>query len=186
MVLGFAALAAGGALFASSRTWIHLSAVRPAPFGPVRVDVAGRTEFPALFGLAIVALITVVLVLVTAGWGRRLLGLLLGVVGVSVAWYGIQGFSAPGSARQLQLLHGRSTGISGSRVASEIAVWPALSVACGVLLALAGVAVTVRAGRWGMPLSTRYSAPVEAAQSADPWRSLDRGEDPTIPDASIE
>jgi hypothetical protein len=61
-------------------------------------------------------------------------------------------------------------------------VWPELTlVAAGVLVAT-GVLLVVRAGHWKVGFSARYAAPAAVAESHDPWRRLDRGEDPTISD----
>jgi hypothetical protein len=181
-VLGLAALAAGGVLFASSRVWLTLTAARLAPFSPIVLAVRGRGLYPALFGLAVVALISIVLIVVTAGWGRRALGVLLIVLGLSSSWYGVRGLSAPRSPRIVELVGAHATGTPGFVLVDKDPLWPVLTIGLGLVIALAGVLVVVRAARWSGGLSGKYSAPAEAAQSDDPWRSLDRGEDPTISD----
>jgi hypothetical protein len=181
-VLGVGVLAAGGVLFASSRVWLTLTATRPAPFSPIVLAVRGRGLYPAVFGLAVVVLISVVLIAVTAGWGRRALGVLLIVLGLSSSWYGIRGLSAPGAPRIVELLGARATGTRGFVLVDKNPLWPVLTTGLGLVIALAGVLVVVRAARWSGGLSSKYSAPAEAARSDDPWRSLDRGEDPTISD----
>ena len=65
-----------------------------------------------------------------------------------------------------------------------VAQWPLLTVACGVLIALAGALTVVFAPRWSA-MATRYEAPTAAARRDGPatdialWTALDRGEDPT-------
>jgi hypothetical protein len=181
-ILGLAVVAAGGLLLSSGRAWLRVSAVRPAPFAPVLAEVSGHNEFPALSGLAIVALIVAVLILVTAGWGRVVLGLMLALIGLSTAWYAAKGLSTPGPARLRELL-GQRTGadsvVAGARL---VRIWPLLSLVLSVVLAAAGIAVLARARHWQMGLSAKYDAPADAALSDDPWRVMDRGEDPTISD----
>ncbi|HEX4728542.1 MAG TPA: Trp biosynthesis-associated membrane protein, partial [Jatrophihabitans sp.] len=81
-------------------------------------------------------------------------------------------------------------GLLGSRLSQQAgplrlayrSAWPIGTVIGAVLVLMAGMLVLVRGASWQMGLSSRYAAPAEAAKSDDPWRSLDRGEDPTISD----
>ncbi len=181
-VLLLLALGGGGAVFFASRTWLSVDEPRLAPFGPLHVDFDGRALSPALNGLAIVALITAVLVLVTGGWARRALGVLLVVVAVSAGWYAIRGRQAPSAARVRELLGSRLSQQAGP-LQVQAHPWLAWStLLCAGLLLLAGLMLVVRAGRWQVGLSDKYNAPAESAKSYDPWRRLDRGEDPTITD----
>jgi hypothetical protein len=171
----------GGLVLTSGRAWFDVTVARQAPFGPLLVDISGRKLFPALNGLAIVAVLIAVLVLVTKGWARRLLGVLLLVVGCWSGWYAIRGVGKHYSS--LAGLLGDQLSLStGTPQVAYHPVWAYLSVLCAVLLVLAAVGLIARAGRWQFGLSAKYAAPVEVAKSDDPWRSLDRGEDPTILD----
>jgi hypothetical protein len=180
-VLGAVLVAAGGILLAVSQPWLRVTVNRPAPFPPVVADITGRTEFSGLPGLAVVALIIPLLVLISGGWARRVLGVLLAIVGASCAWDGVRGLRLPGTSRLVELAAGTRTGASIGAVHRHLA-WPLVTVVCGSLVLLAGIAVLMRADRWKIGLSRRYSAPAELARSEDAWRSLDRGEDPTIDD----
>jgi len=181
-VLGVAALASLVILFASSRSWLEATVARRPPFGPLRVDLTGRTEFPALTGLAVVALLGVVLVLVTGGVVRRLLGVLLVVAGGWCCGYAASGLATPGPARLAELLGDRLAQSAGLTELQRHPVWAALTMSAAGLLVLCGLLVVVRAGRWRFGLSARYAAPAAVAESGDPWRRLDRGEDPTVSD----
>lgn len=176
------AVGAGGIVFTSSQQWLRLHAARQPPFGPVSLGVSGRTEFPALNGLAVVALVTAVLVLVTGGWARRALGLLLVAAGVGSFWYGLRGLSTPNASRLSELLRDRLSQTTGTIDVDRHPVWPTLTLVLAAVVTLAGLAVLVRAAAWRAGLSSRYAAPAEVATSGDPWRRLDRGEDPTMPD----
>ena len=181
-VLGLAALAGLSILFTSSRSWLGVTAGRRPPFGPLRVELTGRDQYPALSGLAVVALLSVVLVLVTGGVVRRLLGVLLALAGGWAAWYAGSGISRPGTARVTELLGDRLAQGSGTFELRQHSHWPVLTLLAAALLAVCGLVLAVRAGRWQLGMSARYAAPAAAAESGDPWRRLDRGEDPTVAD----
>jgi hypothetical protein len=181
-VLGVAVVAGLGIVWTSSRSWLRVDAARLAPFGPVQLDVSGRTEFPALNGLALVALLIAVLVLVTGGWVRRVLGLLMVLVGSSAGWFGGRGLAQPGPVRVRELLADRLSQSTGTIVVHRGLLWAELTMLFAAVLVLAGLALLLRAGGWRAGLSAKYAAPAVVAESADPWRRLDRGEDPTISD----
>jgi hypothetical protein len=181
-VLGLAALASLAILFTTSRSWLGITVARRPPFGPLRVQLTGRAEYPALTGLAVVALLSVVLVLVTGGVVRRVLGVLLVVAGGWSCGYAASGLVSPGAARLAELLGDRLAQSSGPAQLQRHPVWAALTLLAAVLLVLCGLVVVVRAGRWKLGLSARYATPAAVAESGDPWRRLDRGEDPTVAD----
>jgi uncharacterized membrane protein (TIGR02234 family) len=181
----FASLAltmAGGLimLVCAGREWYSVTVPRQAPFAAVRTALSGHQLFPALTGLAVVAIIGAVLVLVTGGWVRRLLGGLLSLVAILTGWYAVRGLRRPSDARVRTLLGDRLSQRAGGTGLAGHPYWPVLSLLGSVLLLLAGLALLARAGSWRSGLSSRYAAPAEAADSGDPWRQLDRGEDPTI------
>ncbi len=181
-VLGLAALAGAVILFAASRSWQTVTIERRPPFGPLQVELTGRALYPALSGLAVVALLSVALVLVTGGLLRRLLGGLLVLVGASACGYAGSGLTTPGPARLARLLGDRLAQSSGLPLLQRHPVWVVLTLLAAALLVLCGLLLAVRAGRWQLGLSARYAAPAAVAESADPWRRLDRGEDPTVSD----
>jgi uncharacterized membrane protein (TIGR02234 family) len=181
-VLGVAALAALAILFAASRPWLVVTVVRRPPFGPLRVELTGRAEYPALTGLAVVALLGVVLVLVTGGVARRVLGGLLALAGGWSCGYAASGLARPGPDRLERLLGDRLAQSTGLAELHRHPVWAASTLLAAGLLLLCGLVVVARAGRWQLGLSARYAAPAAVAESGDPWRRLDRGEDPTVSD----
>jgi hypothetical protein len=181
-VLVLIVIGGGGALFAASRVWLNLTQIRPAPFGPLIVHVHGRAEFGALSGLAVVTLLAGVLTLVTGRWARIALGVLLAVVALTTGWYGLKGFATPDATRISDLIGGSAKAGTSPILVTRKAVWPAITSVCAVMSLLAAIALIVRAPRWPAGLSAKYEAPAEVAKSDDPWRSLDRGEDPTIAD----
>ncbi|MDQ1742256.1 MAG: hypothetical protein QOE23_595, partial [Pseudonocardiales bacterium] len=90
-VLGLAALAAAAILITAGRPWLAVTVPRRPPFGPLRVPLTGHAQYPALTGLAVVALLCVVLVLVTGPVVRRVLGVLLVPAGGWAAGYAVSG-----------------------------------------------------------------------------------------------
>lgn len=181
-VLGAATLAGVLILFAASRSWLTVTVGRRPPFGPLRVELTGRAQYPALTGLAVVALLCVLLVLVTGGLLRRVLGVLLVLAGSWAAGYAGGGLAAPGPARLAGLLGDRLAQSSGLTELHRHPFWAGLTLLAAVLLVLCGLALAARASRWQLGMSARYAAPAAAAESTDPWRRLDRGEDPTVSD----
>ena len=181
-VLGLAALAGLAMLFTGSRSWLSVTVGRRPPFGPLAVELTGRAEYPALTGLAVVALLGVVLVPITGGTVRRVLGGLLVLAGGWSGGYAGAGLGRPGPARLAELLGDRLSQSSGLPRLERHPVWPVSTLVAAVLLVVCGVLVAARAGRWQPGLSARYAAPAAAAESGDPWRRLDRGEDPTVAD----
>ncbi|WP_184540172.1 Trp biosynthesis-associated membrane protein [Micromonospora polyrhachis] len=176
---------AGLAVFAATRIWAVEVTARPAPLPSVRVTRTGGELLPWLPALAVVGLAGAGAVLATRGMGRRLVGVLLLLVGLAVAVGG--GYGVAGLAHE-----------------DTTVGWPALCVLGGVL-ALAGGAVTVlRGGSWPVMgaryerRSTRENSPVQdgsaagsmaandgkgpvvARRTVAAWDALDRGEDPTV------
>jgi uncharacterized membrane protein (TIGR02234 family) len=174
----------GGAvmLFAAGRGWASATVPRQPPFGALRLEFTGRTLYPALTGLAVVALIAAVLVLVLGGWLRRVLGGLLVLLAGWSGWYAWHGTGRPSSGRVLQLAGNRLSQPAGPPVVRSEPIWAWLALAGSACLLVAALVLLVRSGGWRIGLSGRYAAPAEAAAGSDPWRQLDRGEDPTISD----
>ncbi|PWR05068.1 Trp biosynthesis protein [Micromonospora acroterricola] len=170
---------AGLAFWAATRSWSVELTVRPAPLPPVRDARSGAGLLPWLPALALVTLAGGGAVLATRGRLRRLLGVLLGVLGLAVAAGGGYGLVAD---------------LDGA-VSRQ---WPALCLLGGLLAAAGGGWTAWRGGGWPA-MGARYERPTRtAAQSApaaaeparpagpmagrrttEAWDALDRGEDPT-------
>jgi len=150
-----ALLGAGGMLLASSQTWQRVRTVRGAPFPDLVDDIAGRERFPALFPVAIVAILGVFVVLVTAPRLRWAVGLLLAACGLAGLGYGVRGLSG-------------------------LTAWPIVSGVSGLVLLGCALGIVTTAHRWSSGLSRKYDAPAKATTADDAWHALDRGDDPTI------
>ncbi|MGI5519556.1 Trp biosynthesis-associated membrane protein [Micromonospora sp. CA-259024] len=170
---------AGLALWAATRSWSIELTVRPAPLPPVRETRSGAALLPWLPALALVTLAGGGAVLATRGRLRRVLGVLLGALGLAVAAGGGYGLVAD---------------IDGA-VSRQ---WPVLCLLGGLLAAAGGSWTALRGGDWPA-MGARYerparttpptasapgdpagpSAPLAGRRTTEAWDALDRGEDPT-------
>jgi uncharacterized membrane protein (TIGR02234 family) len=150
------------------------------------LHVSGRTLDAAPTALALVALAGVVAVLATRGVIRRVVGIVLGLSGAALVWRAIASFDAVsvGRARALVRDHHATVDLSNAIPHVEAHVlWPALTLACGVAVAVAGAVVAWRGHTWQV-MSARYEAAPSPADDASKaaanlWTALDRGDDPT-------
>ncbi len=179
-------IGAGGALLVALRTWQVVTTRRAAPLPDDVLRVSGRTIDSASTAFALVALAGVVAVLATRGVIRRLVGLLVALAGAGLVWRAIVSWDAVGVDRARSLIADRHRTLTlGDGVVPAVTVhtvWPALSLACGVLVAVAGGLVAWRGQRW-QAMSSRYETPASEADpakaAASMWTAFDRGEDPT-------
>jgi hypothetical protein len=106
--------------------------------------------------LGAVVLLGTVVVTVTRSLGRRLAGAVVVLAGVAVGSVSVTA-DAPWSGWRLAALAGAVLGV------------------------LAGSLAAARGPRWAV-MSERYDAPSASrpAHESDPWRALDRGDDPTL------
>ena len=176
VVLGLAG--AGLATVSSAQVWARAQATEPA----LRtVEARGGEVAPVALPLALVALASWGAVLVLRRRGRRVVATLglLAALGVALAVV-LRAHEAAGVATGL--LPESQDGITSTTTA-----WPWLAVTGAVVSALASVVALREAGRWP-EMSSRYDAPAaepsstpapEEASSADLWKALDEGRDPT-------
>ena len=183
-VLSLVACLAGAALalYAITRTWsVHLTP--RTGMSALRDAKTGTDLEPWVTGLAVVALAGTGALLATAGWVRRVLGVLLSLAGLGIVAGAIAGRAGldPGSAR------------GGT-------MWPILCAIGGVIIVTGGVTAARQGHRWpGM--SARYDRKPVPPPRAEPdsptagkprdkssavvadhraaWDALDRGDDPT-------
>jgi hypothetical protein len=173
-VLG--ALLAGGvvALVVAQATWVVAGQAQ------LSTALRGTEVAPAVVACSLVAMAGAVGVLATRGAGRRLVGVVLVLVGLALVVQPVSVLLDPaGAARHpLAQLPGGSTG------ALDLTVswwWAVLAALGGCAVALGGGWTAARGGRWAT-MAARYEAPSarRAASRADAWTLLDRGEDPTL------
>lgn len=138
---------------------ILLGAGRPWDSAPVVPTVSGDDVNPVgslASSLGAVVLLGTVVVAVTRTLGRRLAGAVVVLAAAATAYVTVDA----------------DVGWSG---------WRAAVLLGAVLGVLAGALGAVRGQRWAA-MSERYDAPSAAPprHESDPWRALDRGDDPTL------
>jgi uncharacterized membrane protein (TIGR02234 family) len=184
-----------GALLAGVRAWQTIVTARGPRLLDDTLSVSGRTVDATPTALALVALAGAVAVIATHGVLRRVIGVVVGLAGAAIVWRAAGGFGAVSVDRARDLVRDKHPSAASTTAVPHIttsAVWPALTLLCGVVVLAAGALVAVRGGRWSA-MSTRYESP---AAQADPdtlarqraradaalWSALDRGDDPTESD----
>jgi hypothetical protein len=158
-------LACAGLALSAVLLWAGSATVwyRMTPAGSAPAELTGAQVAPWLGGTALLALAGVAGVVATGGVLRRLVGGLLGLVGVGVLPFGVRAlFPDP---------------------PTDGTAAPLLAIAGAVVLLAVGIFVLVRERR--IPrLGARYAAPGERRAERDPdraaWQDLDEGRDPTI------
>jgi uncharacterized membrane protein (TIGR02234 family) len=173
-------LGAAGALVLSFRPWQTITLDRPAPLHGVVLDVKGRTVDGSPAALALVALAGVVALLATKGFARRIVGGVLVVTGIVLAWRAIAAAGRIGTGRARTLLADARRSVDVSGAAPQVAThpgWAIATVVCAGLVLAAGLLAVWFGPTW-QAMSRRYEAPATTSDAAL-WNVLDRGEDPT-------
>ncbi|REE99750.1 TIGR02234 family membrane protein [Thermomonospora umbrina] len=182
------AVGAGLVLLAGGREW---AAVRArGAITPIGQDLTGGDLSGAATALGWAGLAALAALFATRGPARAAVGALLVLIGGGIGFTAVTAADRP---HVLDVAAERSTLLQlGGDPTVTTTAWWTVSLAGGVLLALAGALALTRGSRWpGM--SARYDRPGTGRASAeasggagaapdDParlWKSLDRGEDPT-------
>jgi hypothetical protein len=173
------AVAAGaGAVLASTRTFATATLV--GAHDPV--VVSGAQAAPALAPLGIVALALALALTIAGRAARIVLGAVLVLLGAGIVALALPSVLDPAAGT-----HGAISAATGvtevGRLVSGRAgtAWPLVGVVAGLLAALLGLVVLVRARRWTTG-GRRFRADAPATASTDPiaeWDALSRGTDPT-------
>lgn len=181
-------------LLASGRQWAHT--ILLASGGRSALSVAGHDVEPSLPALALATLALAAGILAASGWLRRVVGVLVVVVGAAMTAAAVVGRGHVSAA-----LEHREVGVQGLTVHAGANGWWLLAAVGGALTVVAGALTVLRSHAWSA-LGARYEPPVavadararEAAPAAEghasaaappkdaaaaTWDALDRGEDPT-------
>ena len=179
-----ATIAAGGlAFFAASRTWAETTDAAEGLREDV-VTVSGSAAEPLVTALALVAVTAALAVLAASPRIRRLVGALVTVVALVALLLVLTRASSVETA--LRSAVEKSPAFTGSNTpdTSTRTIWPLVTAAAYVLLALLGVVIVRHGPRWPT-MGSRYDAPAAHAadtateSDADMWAALDEGRDPT-------
>lgn len=172
MILALLVLAALSLWLASRLAWSWSRQQTPLHGMVVDRQNGGQVQ-PALVPLALLSLASIAAILAVGGWPRRVVGVLVALVGVAAVWIGASDLSVVFGVRP----NGYPTG--------EVLSGHGLAMLAGVLLMAAGVQVVRTAGV--LPrLGASYQTPRAARQVRDPnkelWHALSEGRDPTSRD----
>jgi hypothetical protein len=175
-------VAGAAAVLASTQTWATatVAGVR-AP-----VVVAGQAAAPSLAPLGIVALALGIALTIAGRAARIVLGVVLVLLGAGIVAAAFPSLldAASGTRGAITAATG-VTDVGPLVLARSGTSWPVVATVSGVLAAVLGLVVLVRAHRWTTG-GRRFRADVPATRSTDPiseWDALTRGSDPTdLPD----
>jgi len=194
LTLLLGAVGAGLVFLASRQSWAHVRTVPPKPLPASSVTITGTSLVPYVDALALAGLATLAAVLASRGLARRLTGVLLAVLGASVAAsaYTVSSAAAvsaanstvgPASAAAGSVMDG-GTGQAASaapnvagaipHVTFSAAGWQALVVFGAVAMISAGVLVALRAGRMAV-MSSRYDSPTAVRRGAESSQAASAG-----------
>ena len=169
----------GLALLAVGRSWVQLR-VAGAPGLPGQQGARmGAELLPVLPAASLAALAALGAVLASHGRWRRLVGLVLALLGAGVVAAVLRWRLGGADADWFAYL-------PPGEVAVRTTPWWALAVVGGLLQLLAGAWTVLRGPRW-TGLDSRHAAPrggstasARRTDGEDLWKALDRGEDPTV------
>jgi uncharacterized membrane protein (TIGR02234 family) len=198
-VLAVGALGAALVLLAAGRPWVHALVVGTP--GQVRISPAARSVAPAVSGLGLFALASVVAVVATRRVGRLIVGSLAALAGLGILASVLQTALDPEGA-----VHDAAVAAAGltSPTVDNVAVtgWPVVAAVGALLILFGGLAGVLRGSRWPV-MSGRYERRPDAGTTTvsterdrstlrhsdrpqtggtgqrQMWDALDRGEDPT-------
>ena len=167
-------------LIAAGRTWGRV-ALTTVTGSVDHVSVTGHDAEPALPALGIAVLVLSLGLLAARGWLRRVVGLIVVVVGAAVL--------ALAFASRSDVAHALARGafaVSNTAVPPHTSGWAVVSAIAGLVAIGCGALTVVVGARWPA-LGARYDAAGargarrdgEATATAE-WDALDRGEDPTV------
>ena len=180
--LAFGCLLSGGALalIASAQPWWRATGDGLAVTFTGTQATAGLSQ-----ALAIVALAGTLLMLALRARGRRVVGALLAVLGLGIGLAG--GLRLQPSADAVRSQVREVSLVDAFRLSTT--AWPWIFALSGVLIVVGAIVTMITAGSWPSR-SNRFqpqldqAAPTTSDESAELWRAMDAGVDPTS-DASV-
>lgn len=188
-LLGLVALGGVLALVSATQTWVALRLIEGAAATDMLL-VSGQDLNASLSPVAIAVLAAALALTIAGRVFRWVLGVLITGLGAGIAAMSVGVLSGPVQAASGKLAE--ITAISGASQldlvsSADTTIWPLLTVATGILLAVLGVAVVVLSGRWraaGRKYESGSGASASAAALDEPdrisdWERQNEGEDPS-------
>lgn len=176
-------VAGGLTFFAASRTWASVT-VRTSGLPSDRVAVDGAQAVPVVGAMALVILAASVAVLAASRRIRILVGAVIAAAALTAAVFTATAASALEDTVAERV--GESPAMTGDQAAQtalaanpDPTMWRWVCLAAALAALAVGILVLVRGRRWPT-MGRRYEAPSRNREDDDPWKALDRGEDPTI------
>jgi uncharacterized membrane protein (TIGR02234 family) len=168
-------LASGLVLVLLSRKWVSAEYVESG-FPNVSLDLTANELTPALSGLAIAAIASTLGAIATRGFGRRLVGVVMAVIGIGIAFVTFDVMQNLEDLVGSEFADAIGRDVSGWSQESSIYAW--LVIPAGLVIAICGL---LMAGKtFDTRLSKRYERELGNPKNLTPWQSLDQGIDPTI------
>lgn len=165
-------------LFASARQWVHLT-YQETGLPTINLDLSGRDLDPLPAGLAILIVAAVSAVSISRGLAHRFIAVVIALAGVAVA---VTSWRVGTHPEQLATISDHLEASLGRTASGQITqtatLWWAVSLCCGVLVAMSG-ATLVAAGSNRPRGASTYERPAADASELSPWQALDQGVDPT-------
>jgi uncharacterized membrane protein (TIGR02234 family) len=212
VVLALGAVGAVLILLALREVWAHAIYTPPHPIPAQDYAVTGQSLIPLASALAVAALACLAAVIATRGLARRVVGVLLAVIGgyaavtvtAAVTASAVLATAQSANAAITSGTGGNSTtsggtagapagilvsGAYGHAVMTGLA-WHVVAAAGALAIVLAGLATLYRGPAWPV-MSARFERPdrrsaARAADSATMWESLSRDVDPTAGTSDVD
>lgn len=166
-------------LIVLSRPWVTAT-YKETGFPTVNLSLSANQLNASLNGLAIAALASALGAIATRGFFRRLVGVVILAIGVGIV------LSTINLVKNLDVFVGmqfeQAVGREVTGWVAETSSYDWVVIPAGVLIALCGLAITLKSFETGM--SKRYERNLENGSELTPWQALDQGIDPTIENTS--
>lgn len=166
-------------LIALSRPWV-VASYQEAGFPTVNLSLSANQLNASLNGLAIAALASALGAIATRGFFRRLVGLVILVVGAGMVFATFNLVSNLDVYIGMQFEQAVGREVTGWVAQTSNYAW--LVIPAGLLIALSGLAIALKSFETG--LSKRYDRKPVTGSELTPWQALDQGIDPTIENTS--
>lgn len=190
LALGAIVLAAALALLTSVQRWLDIKFFTGVASAE-SLSVSGQELSPALTLLALAALASALVLTIAGPIFRRVIGVLVAVLGGGLAAIGLLTVTQPlaGARAAIEAV----TGITGDDQfglvrATVVSAWPTVAGLSGIVLVFAGLWIVIFGGRWFsggrkyQPAEAGGRASSRGAAGSDrisDWDALSDGDDPT-------
>lgn len=166
-------------LIVLSRPWV-VATYQETGFPTVNLSLSANQLNSSLNGLAIAALASALGAIATRGFFRRLVGAVILAIGVGIVFATLDLINNLDVFIGLQFEQAIGREVSGWAAETSNYAW--VVIPAGVLIALCGLAITLKSFETGM--SKRYERKPADGSELTPWQALDQGIDPTIENTS--